>query len=594
MTRQHQSKPKSEPQSQTTDQSKVTTRSSKIDLSHATPQGILQLQRLIGNQAVVRMLQPTIQRKGAKAVKAGEDENQQWEKAVQIMEAVDAIINNHVHPERVNIPEEFRREMWTWFVIANPSGVKYENGMVVSYTGRMLYDHIIEAHHKIEPYANMLKNEGDEATKSWVNQCYYRNLVKFMERATKQEAQEKVEQEAGAHGTITAPEQAAQESQLKEAIATGLNVINEVTGTVNNVYGANKSIVEKIAKKLTEEFGPDAPIAKELNAQLKALGPMEILGEVGNILGAAKDILEIADPEKRKELYESFFGNKFGSAGRLSTALDVVSKVSGIAQGAVSAVMLVGAGIAYAAGLTQYATRFIALSQSIGGAIGKVAPYLNIAKGYFMLIDEKSSAKDKISGAGDIASGIGGIVGGSVGLGLAGSVLALKANLAIAESTLEAQAGLQQGALQSALAHAEQPTNDLAIYLNRYEAATKLALNERDQGLRQELEKNAEEQVFQMRITLNEIFSARVMSLMESPLFSQPLKKRLYTIPGFPKDDMHPNFSNILEKASPQQFADFADNVLDVFRESFVDREAFLAEAIENITEKQIGKPSKK
>lgn len=533
-TRQKQTSTKPQPQQPAAPSSAMPL---ATDTDALTPQTVIDMQRLIGNKAVRRRLeagqaetpgepgmpgatispwrQPAIQRNSpgtatkTDSSKTQDEKGPTWEESLEVFKALSEILQTSPGfgyvvmvkeglaykrgfpaAYKKNVPEKYMHILHMWYNIAQGQSV-VEIGPPYPIEGAVLLDHIAQARKATAPFAKKLLAEGDERTKPYLNDVYYSKIKGLIDRAYKEEAEQKVEKAGEQLGKLISPEDADKKEQTKRAIAEAISVLSTVSGQVNNYTGMG---LDDAYKKILSENPPPGPVGDNLKGMKIGVA----VGHLNDVLGALKAVSDISDPQYAKKLFDE----KMGAWGYVAGGADLTANILTILQGSIAGVTGATAALSTVMGYSDEAAKLLAHSSKITGGLGKAIAVLTITKGVATIINDKASATDKASAAADIASGVGALIGGSVGAGLAGAALSFKINLSIIEKGVQMSRALISIDLRKAFATMKQQGLELSLFGNQVVAAQQLIANETDPIKKAYLTKEYQLRVSLLRSTL--------------------------------------------------------------------------------------------
>ena len=336
--------------------------------------------------------------------------------ARRVLDAISDIINHHVEVKdgigrrvdvpaaHADVPGKYQALLWEWYTIAHGT-LRYKNGVEVSYRGDMLAGHIDTAAASTEPLVRRLLAE-DEDSESWIETMYRGPLKAFRARAVEEAVKEAVRRGAakglGGGLDITAMTQI---EGLRTAGSQALSATRAAISVTRRVASSNTLAARKLDALFAEQMSQQASVPSLETT--RSMGVQSALTHVHGGLNLVNAITNVADPDKRAEIYREHaerFGPAAGAAAILQNLGQFVSGVTAVLGSSTWAVAKV-------LGKSEMAAKVLQLS---GSALGKINVALNVfgvVHGVCVLLDDDATTEEKGEAMVEVGAG---------GLGLAG------------------------------------------------------------------------------------------------------------------------------------------------------------------------------
>ncbi|HEY6303070.1 MAG TPA: hypothetical protein VIX14_08385 [Terriglobales bacterium] len=596
---------------------------------------ILHLQRTIGNQAVLRLLQQagrsvlpvagggdgviarqpkhgaehreSSPRAANKTDAAPQRQGPSWETSLAVLNAIADIINISVeeknglvhetqyptqHPE---VPPEYRPLLEEWYFITHGASVHNRPGKpTLTIRGAMLSTHIDGAVADTMPFINELLKDGEpESTGSFLQDNIFKKIDEFRHRALEEDVSDTIE--AGAKvvpkSARTDLDQATDEEKLKAMLPEAVETVARANQVVNLFLHEHVEKTKGRAElvELFEKVREQALKAGEMESSsvLKPVMRMDLPASLVFLHGALDGvaaILAVSDPEERKKL----FAKRMSWAGELARVTDVVKLLEQFVGGAVAITGAATYAVAKVTGNTKLAAEVFAKGIPNVENVVLVLNIVGAIHGALVLLDKNATGEEKASAALELGvSGIG--IGGGVAKAALGEIAGpLSASLVITFYTVkwlgDKAAGAAVGFIKAGLNGVYEDMKRTALYVQstalKLATAAELASVENDADRKRELLSQAE---------------ALRWNLVES--FIKPYLKRATiagsrrNIYGFPAVDDPASWSNeLIMRFRPlvgrkdrtfEQALDLAADFLKIVAKCFADQEYILQRTVD-------------
>lgn len=343
-----------------------------------------------------------------------------WDSAVPTLNAIVEIINEwHVvdrskgvarskahpanHPE---VPARYRPLLDEWFLVAHGS-VAQPNGKQLQVRGATLTAHIDHVIADTMALINLVQKEADPSTLDILDD-FYPKVAEFRHRATVEIVDDAVEAKAKdplARGESPI-DQLSQEHQLKVVSTRLVTVARTLTSTAQRLTSSEKSDVKAAIETFKKELATtDVPSGLQQRLA-SATSIADVAAHVSGLANGIAAVLNVADPEQRKRLFQTEF-EKYGVPG--GTA-EVLKTLGGFVQGGVAAYGIAGYALLRARGFHVEASKLFAGTGKTLGHLSVAVNFLNVVHGVVMILEAETTG-ETVSGAVEVAWGALGLVG---------------------------------------------------------------------------------------------------------------------------------------------------------------------------------------
>jgi hypothetical protein len=375
------------------------------------------------------------------------------------------------HPD---VPSQYRDALWDFFKAAH--GIETREGEWVRATGQRRLFWITLAMRRIQPLLELALREVPESVEA-IEAGIVRPAEAIRAWAREEAAHEAVTAAGESMGEVQAPQTAAMERQIGNALQDAVRVTNDLQTMVNAVPPG------EAMEHFTAALEGNPPPGQFASLLRGARVPVAI-GTIGEIIGALNAIMSLTDDSARARLFDE----RLGPLGFTRGMADMLSNVGSLVQGVIASLSALSYAVSAAAGYAAEAARLLSASRVASAGIGRAIAVLNIVKGTIATIHPESTRQERLIGTTDIALGTAALAGGVPGAMIAAGAVSFRVNLEVARYIARGLPGFLWMGLSQCYQRMAREGAEIAVYVNQLLAGQQLIAAESDAGRRATLE----------------------------------------------------------------------------------------------------------